>query len=57
MDINDLTNSELRIKMVQLENEYESTKVKISTLLQRMAELDAEYIEVRDLLNKRTNGR
>lgn len=52
-----MSNSELKIKMTEMENEYEVLKVKINEMLSRMEELDKSYDKVRTILNKRTKGR
>ena len=57
MDINLLSNSELRVKMSEMENEYDSLKVKISECINRMDILDKKYNKMKSILNKRTNGR
>lgn len=52
----DLSNADLRIKLKTLENEYEALKVKIIKEVERLAELDNEYVLVKQVLNKRTRG-
>lgn len=52
-----MSNSELKIKMAEMENEYEALKNKVSDILDRMEELDKSYDKVRKILNKRTKGR
>ena len=52
-----MSNSELKIKMTEMENEYEALKIKINALINRMDELDKEYVKVKKILNKRTKGR
>ena len=52
-----MSNSELKIKLTEMENEYEVLKVKVNNLLGRMEELDESYNKVKNILNKRTKGR
>lgn len=52
-----MSNSELKIKMTEMENEYEVLRKKVSDALDRMEELDKSYDNVRKILNKRTKGR
>lgn len=52
-----MSNSELKIKMTEMENEYEVLKNKVSDILDRMEELDKSYDKVKKILNKRTKGR
>lgn len=52
-----MSNSELKIKLIEMENEYETLKVKINNDLNRMDDLDKSYNKVKKILNKRTKGR
>lgn len=52
-----LSNAELRIKLKNMEDEYEAIKAKITKDLERMKILDKEYISMKQVLNKRTKGR
>ena len=52
-----VSNSELKIKLTEMENEYENLKVKMNILVNRMEELDNTYVKVKKILNKRTKGR
>lgn len=52
-----MSNSELKIKLTEMENEYEALKVKVNDILNRMEELDKSYDKVNKILNKRTKGR
>lgn len=52
-----MSNSELKIKLTEMENEYEALKVKINDMLNKMEELDKSYDKVKKILNKRTKGR
>lgn len=55
--LDNLSNSELRLKLKSLENEYEKLKIDITNQLKHMEELDKEYVDVKKLLNKRTKGK
>lgn len=59
MDIeyNKLSNSELKIILLEMENEYESLKIKIKQSLERMETLDKKYNDVKKTLDKRTKGK
>ena len=52
-----MSNSELKIKLTEMENEYEVLKVKVNDTINRMEELDKQYDKVKRILNKRTKGR
>lgn len=53
----DLSNAELRIKLTTMENEYEATKARIKKDIERMEQLDKEYVSVKQVLEKRTKGK
>lgn len=53
----DLSNAEIRIKLVSMENEYESIKNHIRKDLERLEVLNNEYISMKQVLNKRTRGK
>lgn len=53
----DLSNAEIRVKLVTMENEYEALKIKVKESLERMQKLDEEYIIMKQVLNKRTRGK
>ncbi len=57
MDYNKLSNSELNVLLVELENEYESLKIKVKQSLERLEFLDKKYIELKNILNNRTKGK
>jgi hypothetical protein len=48
-----LSNTEIRIKMKSMEMEYEAVKNKINTLLNTLDELDNEYNKANKEINKR----
>lgn len=51
-----MSNGEIKIEIKNLENEYESTKIKILKMVERMKELDAEYIDAKKELTNRSKG-
>lgn len=51
------SNAELRIKLVSMENEYEALKSTIRKAMERMQQLDNNYLEIKKVLNKRTRGK
>lgn len=53
----DLSNAELRIKLTTMENEYEAIKARIKKDIERMEQLDKEYVSVKQVLEKRTKGK
>lgn len=48
-----MTNSEIKIKMTELENNYEAIKNKIASLVEEMNKLDIEYLNATNELKKR----
>jgi hypothetical protein len=57
LDINKLSNAELKIKLTEMEHEYEVLKNKTMNNVTRMEELDKQYNEVKEALLKRTRGK
>jgi hypothetical protein len=57
LDINKLSNAELKIKLTEMEHEYEVLKKKTMNNVTRMEELDKQYNEVKEALLKRTRGK
>ena len=53
----DMSNAELRIKLITIQNEFEAIKNRIKNDLDRLDELDKEYASMRQVLNKRTRGK
>ena len=53
VDFSRLTNSEINLKMMGYENEYNVKKDKIITLVGELQELDKLYIAANDELKKR----
>lgn len=56
MDYNIMSNAELKIAIIEMENEYEALKNKIKQSMERMKILDEKYSKAKDVLNKRTRG-
>lgn len=56
INFNILSNSEIKIKLIELENDYEATKNKIRDLVEKMNNLDKAYTTGKTLLDKRTKG-
>ena len=52
----DLSNAELRVKLLTMENEYEALKIKLKETVEKMEKLNDEYIEMKQVLTKRTGG-
>lgn len=52
-----MSNSELKIKLTEMENEYEKIKIEINNYFNMMDVLDKNYNKVKKILNKRTKGR
>lgn len=53
VDFSRLTNSEINLKMMGYENEYNVKKDKIISLVEELQELDKLYIAANDELKKR----
>ena len=51
-----MSNAELKILLITMENEYEALKTAVQTKLNRMKELDEEFNKVKTVLDKRTKG-
>ena len=56
IDFKNKSNNEINIELKNLENEYESIKAKILKLVERMKELDAEFINGKKELSNRKKG-
>ncbi len=53
-DWSNLSNSEIRLRMTSMQNEYESIKLKINNLVSKMDTLDEEYNKAKKELEKRS---
>lgn len=49
----EMSNSEIKIKMEEYKNEYDTIKSKIAALIDRMNELDTVYLNATNELKKR----
>ena len=57
MDYSIMSNAEIRIKMKEMEDEYEALRKKVKDNVERMDKLDDNYNEARSILEKRTKGK
>lgn len=57
MDYNKLSNNELKILLMQYENEYEMLKSDIQKKIARMETLDKLYNDVNKIFIQRTKGK
>lgn len=49
----EMTNSELNIRMIELSNEYETKKKEVIEMIHGLEELDKQFVKLKDELNKR----
>lgn len=56
MEFKMMSNAELKVLMKELEFEYEALKTKIKTSMDRMNQLDKKYVQILEILHKRTKG-
>lgn len=56
MDLNLMSNAELKVKLKEMEFEYEALQSKVRLSLEKMKELDDKYTKVKEIINKRTKG-
>lgn len=56
MELNMMSNAELRIHMKEMENEYEALQNTIKKCMTRMMELDDKYNKAKEIMHKRTKG-
>lgn len=56
MNRNLLSNAEIKIQLKEMEDEYEALKTKIKRNLERMDVLDKKYLQLKEILTKRTKG-
>ena len=56
MNVNMLSNAELKILMKEMEFEYEALKSKIKVSMDRMSQIDKKYAQISEILQKRTKG-
>jgi hypothetical protein len=55
-DFKNMTNNEIMLEMKKLENSYEKAKTDISSLIEKMKELDELYVSAEKELKNRTKG-
>lgn len=55
-DFTKMTNSEIRLKLKELENEYNAKRVVVMETLNTLIALDEEYGKGSEELKKRSNG-
>ena len=55
-DFSTMSNEDIKITLKNLENEFESKKLKIKTLMEDMEKLDSDYIKGKNELSKRFKG-
>ena len=55
-DYKNMSNSELRLAKLSLENEYEAVKAKIVSLEEQLNKLDREYFKIEEEEKIRCNG-
>lgn len=53
----EMSNAELKLKLVTMENEYEVLKKTLNDLVSKMYEMDIEYNKINEIYKKRTRGR
>ena len=55
-DFKNMTNNEIMLEMKKLESSYEMAKTDISSLIEKMKELDELYVSAEKELKNRTKG-
>ena len=55
-DFKNMSNGDIKIEMKNLENKYESIKIKVLKMIEEMKALDAEYINGKKELINRSKG-
>lgn len=57
VDYKEMSNAEIRIKMKEMEDEYETIRLNVKKNVERMDKLDEMYNEAKAILEKRTKGK
>ena len=57
IDVNKLSNAELKIHLKRMEDEYEVLRNQITQNIERMSILDKEYVKTKEVYQKRTKGK
>ena len=53
IDFTSMTNAELNLKIMAMENEFEAKKMQIVKIVERMKELDKQFVDANEELKKR----
>jgi hypothetical protein len=56
VDFKNMSNNDIGIELKKYENEYESVKLKIAGLIERLKELDLLFSKGKEELNNRNKG-
>lgn len=56
MKYEEMSNADITAKLRNYENEYNAIKIKVAKMVDRLKELDTEYILANKELNKRRGG-
>lgn len=56
VNVENLSNAEIRIELKKIEDEYTVTQNKIKELVNKLSNLDKDYIDLQNALNKRMKG-
>lgn len=56
-DFEKMTNSEIRLRIKSMKDDYEVTKNKIAKLIYHLKELDEEYEKANNILTNRSKGK
>lgn len=51
--LEDLSNNEIKLKMINLKNEYEAIQSKMKLLLVDLQALDKQYLQCKKVINER----
>lgn len=55
VNYNEMSNSEIKMRIETLKNEFESKKIKLRQICEEMGELEKEYLEANNELSVRKN--
>ena len=56
-DFEKMTDSEIRLSIKSMTDDYEATKNKLAELIYHMKELDEEYVKASNILTNRSKGK
>ena len=56
-DFEKMTDSEIRLSIKSMTDDYEATKNKLAELIYHMKELDEEYVKANNILTNRSKGK